>query len=48
MKIPHNRRRDNQQWLLDWVVNKSGRVINYEYDERWELPPDVKTYSQVP
>ena len=47
MKIPHNRKRDNQQWLLDWVVNKSGRVINYEYDDR-ELPPDVKTYSQVP
>ena len=47
MKIPHKRKRDNQQWLLDWVVNQSGRVINYEYEER-ELPDNVKTYAQVP
>ena len=47
MRIPHERRRDNQQWLVDWVVNRSGRVINYEYDDR-ELPGDVKTYAQVP
>lgn len=47
MKIPHDRQRDNQQWILDWVVAHSGRVINYEYAER-ELPGYVKTYAQAP
>ena len=26
------RRRDNQQWMLDWIVKTTGRVQNFAYD----------------
>jgi hypothetical protein len=26
------RRRDNQQWLLDWMVKTTGRTHNFAYD----------------
>ena len=41
------RRRDNQQWLLDWMVKTTGRTHNFAYDHR-EIPPEVKTYRQIP
>ncbi|MCS7002847.1 MAG: alpha/beta hydrolase, partial [Dehalococcoidia bacterium] len=41
------RRRDSQQWLLDWMTKTNGRVQNFEYDTR-VLPPEVKTYRQIP
>ncbi len=47
MRISHDRRRDNQQWIMDWMVKTTGRVINFEYDER-EVPPYVRNYAQVP
>ncbi|MFQ5879852.1 MAG: alpha/beta hydrolase family protein [Dehalococcoidia bacterium] len=47
MKIQQQRRRDNQQWILDWVVKQTGRVINFEYDER-DVPAYVKSYAQIP
>ena len=28
------RRRDARQWILDWVVKMTGRVQNFERDER--------------
>ena len=34
------RRRDNQQWILDWMVKTTGRVQNFANDER-ELPAEV-------
>jgi pimeloyl-ACP methyl ester carboxylesterase len=40
------RRRDNQQWMLDWVVKTTGRVQNFAYDERM-VPPEVKSYAQI-
>jgi hypothetical protein len=41
------RQRDNQQWLLDWIVNTTGRVINFAYDQRI-VPPEVKSYAMIP
>jgi len=41
------RRRDSQQWLLDWLVKQTGRVQNFERDERL-LPSEVKSYKMIP
>lgn len=41
------RRRDGQQWILDWVVKQSGREQNFEYDSR-PLPADVKSHAMIP
>ena len=41
------RRRDNQQWLLDWLVKTTGRVQNFALDQR-VVPPEVKSYRQIP
>jgi pimeloyl-ACP methyl ester carboxylesterase len=40
------RRRDNQQWMLDWVIKTTGRVQNFAYDNR-VIPPEVKSYAQI-
>lgn len=45
--VRQERRRDGQQWLLDWMVKTTGRTINFAYDQR-EVPPEVKTYRQIP
>ncbi len=41
------RRRDNQQWLLDYLVKTTGRVQNFANDER-QLPAEVKSYAMIP
>jgi pimeloyl-ACP methyl ester carboxylesterase len=41
------RRRDNQQWMLDWMVKTTGRDRGFFYDTR-TLPPSVKAYSMIP
>ena len=40
-------KRDDQQWVLDWIVKTSGRVQNLANDER-DLPPEVKSYRMIP
>jgi hypothetical protein len=40
-------KRDNQQWVLDWLVKTTGRVQNFANDER-DLPPEVKSYRMIP
>lgn len=40
------RRRDNQQWMLDWIIKTTGRVQNFAYDNRI-VPPEVKSYAQI-
>jgi len=45
--LKSERRRDSQQWLLDWMVKTTGRTHNFAYDHR-EIPPEVKTYRQIP
>ncbi len=39
--------RDNQQWILDWIIKTTGRVQNLANDER-DLPPEVKSYRMIP
>ena len=46
-RMKTTRRRDNQQWILDWLVKTTGRVQNFAYDER-TLPPEVKSYRMIP
>jgi hypothetical protein len=40
-------KRDDQQWILDWLVKTTGRVQNFANDER-DLPPEVKSYRMIP
>jgi pimeloyl-ACP methyl ester carboxylesterase len=47
MDIQGERRRDSQQWILDWLVKNTGRVQNFEYDAR-DFPPEVKSYRMIP
>jgi pimeloyl-ACP methyl ester carboxylesterase len=47
MKLRGERRRDNQQWLLDWMVKTTGRVQNFALDGR-EVPPEAKSYRMIP
>ena len=41
------RRRDNQQWILDWLVKETGRVQNFANEERI-VPAEVKSYRMIP
>lgn len=41
------RRRDNQQWILDYLTKTTGRVVSFAQDGR-TLPPEVKTYKMIP
>jgi alpha-beta hydrolase superfamily lysophospholipase len=44
---PRNlRRRDGQQWLLDYVVRESGEVQNFEHEGR-RYPEGVKNYRMI-
>jgi pimeloyl-ACP methyl ester carboxylesterase len=47
VRLNGERRRDNQQWLLDWLVKTTGRVQNFAYDQRL-FPPEVKSYRMIP
>lgn len=40
------RRRDSQQWILDWIVKTTGRVQNFERDERI-VPAGAKNYRMA-
>ena len=41
------RRRDNQQWILDYLVKTTGRVQNF-FDDGRTVPPEVRSYAMVP
>jgi len=41
------RRRDGQQWILDWMVKTAGRDRQFFYDGR-TLPAAVKSYAMIP
>lgn len=47
MSVHGERRRDNQQWMLDWLVKTTGRVQNFAHDNRI-VPPEVKSYRMIP
>ncbi|MCX6648901.1 MAG: hypothetical protein NTV61_05875 [Candidatus Bathyarchaeota archaeon] len=47
-KVTRSRmKRDDQQWVLDWIVKTTGRVQNLANDER-DLPKEVKSYRMIP
>ncbi|MPZ87243.1 MAG: alpha/beta hydrolase [Nitriliruptorales bacterium] len=41
------RQRDNQQWMLDWIIKTTGREQNFAYDYR-RFPPEAKSYRMIP
>ena len=43
-KLP--RRRDGQQWILDYLAKTAGMVQNFE-DDKFELPRGVKNYKMI-
>jgi hypothetical protein len=45
--IELERRRDDQQWIHDWIVKTTGRDRQYFYDGR-TLPSTVKSYAMIP
>lgn len=42
------RRRDNQQWILDWLIRTTGREINFAVDGWKKYPPEVKSHEMIP
>lgn len=42
-----DRRRDSQQWVLDYVIAKTGREQNFENPGR-RFPESVKSYRMIP
>ena len=47
LSMDRERERDNQQWMLDWMLKTTGREQNFQYDSR-RFPPEVKTYRMIP
>lgn len=41
------RRRDGQQWILDYLIKSTGRVQTFERDARM-LPAEVKSHAMIP
>ena len=47
MSMKLERRRDNQQWILDYLVKATGRVVSFGQDAR-QLPAEVRSYEMIP
>lgn len=47
MTTKNIRRRDSQQWILDYVAKESGEVQNFEHEGR-RFPEAVKNYRMIP
>ena len=47
MRLAQERRRDNHQWILDWVIKETGMVQNFERERR-SVPSSVKSYAMIP
>lgn len=41
------RHRDNQQWILDYLIQTTGREQNFEIGGR-RFPPEVKNHTMIP
>jgi dienelactone hydrolase len=39
--------RDNQQWLLDWLIKETGRVQHFQGDSRGNLPRAVRNHNMI-
>jgi pimeloyl-ACP methyl ester carboxylesterase len=44
--MPLERQRDNQQWVLDYLVKTTGRTQNF-FDDGRTVPPEVKSYAMI-
>lgn len=40
-------KRDEQQWLFDWMVKQTGRVFHFQYDGRGGLPASVRSHAMI-
>lgn len=47
LSMDQERQRDNQQWMLDWIIKTTGREQNFQYDAR-RFPAEAKTYRMIP
>jgi pimeloyl-ACP methyl ester carboxylesterase len=47
-KLRHERRRDDQSWIFDWVVQQTGQVQNWDRPESRGLPRAVRNYAMIP
>ncbi len=47
LKANVERRRDNQQWLLDYLVRVTGRAQLFDRDDR-TFPASVRSYQMIP
>jgi pimeloyl-ACP methyl ester carboxylesterase len=47
MTMKTERRRDNQQWILDYMVKTTGRVQNFSTDGA-TVPREAKSYAMIP
>jgi pimeloyl-ACP methyl ester carboxylesterase len=47
-KLHHERRRDDQSWIFDWVVAQTGKVQNWDRPESRGLPRAVRNYAMIP
>ncbi len=39
--------RDNQQWMLDYLIQETGRVFHFQGDERGNLPRSVRSHAMI-
>lgn len=40
-------RRDNQQWVFDWLVEQTGKTYHFAGDSRGELPREVRSHAMI-
>ena len=40
-------RRDDQQWLLDYVIQSTGRAMHFQGDARGPLPRTVRSHAMI-
>ena len=41
-------RRDTQQWILDYIIQETGKTYHFQGDERGELPKSVRSHAMIP
>jgi dipeptidyl aminopeptidase/acylaminoacyl peptidase len=43
---PHLRR-DDQQWIFDWLIKETGKVFHFQGDGRGRLPRSVRSHDMI-
>ena len=39
--------RDSQQWMLDYLVQETGKVFHFQGDGRGRLPRSVRSHDMI-